>query len=212
MLINSDNKPIATGSHTWKSKFENGIWTYSEDAIWNGIQDCYANLAKNVLERYGQILTTVGAIGISAMMHGYMPFNEDGVLLTPFRSWQNTITGQAAAELTELFDFNIPQRWSVAHLYQAILNKEDHVKDISFLTTLEGYVHWRLTGEKVLGIGEASGMFPIDVDTGSYHSEMLKHFNAKTSEMPWSIIRFAACDLHGRRECRKTDCRRCKAA
>jgi sugar (pentulose or hexulose) kinase len=188
VLINSDNKPIATGSHTWKSKFENGIWTYSEDAIWNGIQDCYANLAKNVLERYGQILTTVGAIGISAMMHGYMPFNEDGVLLTPFRSWQNTITGQAAAELTELFDFNIPQRWSVAHLYQAILNKEDHVKDISFLTTLEGYVHWRLTGEKVLGIGEASGMFPIDVDTGSYHSEMLKHFNAKTSEMPWSII------------------------
>jgi sugar (pentulose or hexulose) kinase len=187
-LIGRDHKPIATGSHTWKSSFENGIWTYSEADIWSGLQDCYMKLVQNVMEQYDQTLTSIGAIGISAMMHGYMPFSKDGILMTPFRSWQNTITGQAAAGLTELFNFNIPQRWSVAHLYQAMLNNEEHVKDITFLTTLEGYVHWKLTGETVLGIGEASRMFPINVETGRYNAQMLDLFNAKTSKMPWSLI------------------------
>lgn len=196
VLINSDHEPIATGSHTWKSILVNGIWSYSLDAIWSGLQDCYRKLANDVLIKYGLELTTVGAIGISAMMHGYMPFDKEGNLLTPFRSWQNTITEQAATELTKLFNFNIPQRWSVAHLYQAILSGESHVKDISFLTTLEGYVHWKLTGEKVLGIGEASGMFPLDIETGCYDPIMLSKFEMKTSGMPWKLIDILPKILH----------------
>jgi len=188
VLINRNHDVIASGSHTWKSVLVDGIWTYSQEAIWNGLRDCYGKLAQDVLAHYGVELTTIGAIGISAMMHGYLPFDRDGVQLTPFRSWQNTITGPAAAELTELFGFNIPQRWSVAHLYQAILNGEKHVRDITFLTTLEGYVHWKLTGEKVLGVGEASGMFPLDLNTGCYDPVMLSKFDSKTLDMPWKLI------------------------
>jgi len=188
VLIDRHHEPAAVGSHTWKSSLVDGIWTYSQEEILHGLQDAYKKLAQDVLMKYDTELTSVGAIGISAMMHGYMPFDRNGSLLTPFRSWQNTITRQAAAELTELFGFNIPQRWSVAHLYQAILNGEEHVRDISFLTTLEGYIHWKLTGRKVLGVGEASGMFPIDPELCRYHPEMLEKFDRLTERMPWRII------------------------
>ena len=152
VLVGEDNTPIAAGNHEWENRYENNIWTYSLEDIWNGLQDSYQEMAKDVQAKYGVTLTKVGALGISAMMHGYMAFNKEGELMVPFRTWRNTITEEASVKLTKLFDFNIPQRWSVAHLYQAILNKEEHVKDIDFLTTLEGYVHWKLTGRKVLGI------------------------------------------------------------
>lgn len=176
VLVGEDNTPIAAGNHEWENRYENGIWTYSQDDIWNGLQDSYRNMAKDVQEKYGVTLTTVGAIGFSAMMHGYLPFDKNGELLVPFRTWRNTITEEAAGKLTEAFQFNIPQRWSIAHLYQAILNKEEHVKDIDFMTTLEGYVHWKLTGRKVLGIGEAAGMFPIDPGTRRYSVGMQETF------------------------------------
>lgn len=189
VLIGEDHTPIASGSHEWENRHENGIWTYSLDDIWQGLQESYRNLSKEVLEKYNTPLQTVGAIGFSAMMHGYMAFDQDGKLLVPFRTWRNTITGQAAEKLTDLFQFNIPQRWSIAHLYQAILNKEPHVREISHQTTLAGYVHWKLTGQKVLGVGEASGVFPIDSQTNDYDQRKLEQFNEllKAAEIPWKL-------------------------
>ena len=189
VLIGEDHQPLAAGSHEWENRYEEGIWTYRLEDIWNGVQDCYRMLRNEVLEKYHVSLKTIGAIGFSAMMHGYMPFGKDGNLLVPFRTWRNTSTAQAAGQLTELFKFNIPQRWSVAHLYQAILNKESHVWDIRYLTTLAGYVHWKLTGRKVLGIGEASGMFPIDSETHGYNLDLIKQFNEliEAENMPWTL-------------------------
>jgi len=189
VLIDEEHTPIASGSHEWENQYENGIWTYSLDAVWAGLQDSYRKLSEDVLEKYDTPLKTIGAIGFSAMMHGYMAFDKDGHQLVPFRTWRNTITGQAAEQLTDLFQFNIPQRWSIAHLYQAILNKEAHVKDISHLTTLAGYVHWMLTDQKVLGVGEASGMFPIDSNTNDYDEQMLAHFNErlKAENISWKL-------------------------
>lgn len=189
VLIGEDHKPIASGSYGWENQYENGIWTYSLDDVWIGLQESYRKLSNDLLEQYGISLESVGAIGFSGMMHGYMAFDKEHNLLVPFRTWRNTITGQAAEELTGLFQFNIPQRWSIAHLDQAILNKEPHVKDISYLTTLAGYVHWRLTGQKVMGIGEASGMFPIDSGTNDYDERMLTLFNEKleSANVPWKL-------------------------
>jgi sugar (pentulose or hexulose) kinase len=189
VLIDEEHAPIASGSHDWENRYENGMWTYSLDDIWSGLQDCYQKLSSEVLEKYNTSLVTLGALGFSAMMHGYMAFDEDSNLLVPFRTWRNTITGQSAEALTGLFQFNIPQRWSIAHLYQAILNKEPHVKDIHYLTTLAGYIHWKLTGQKVLGVGEASGMFPIDSQANDYDARMLKLFNEKIKAegLPWKL-------------------------
>lgn len=177
VLIDQENKPIAQGSHTWENQLVDGLWTYSIEAIWAGVQDCYADLRANVKSQYGIEIENLAAIGISAMMHGYMAFNDKEEILVPFRTWRNTNTGKAAAELSELFVYNIPLRWSISHLYQAILDNEAHVKDIDFLTTLAGYVHWQLTGEKVLGIGDASGMLPIDPTTHNYSAEMVAKFD-----------------------------------
>ena len=187
VLIGSDKSPIASGSHDWENRYENGVWTYSLSDISGGLQDSYAKLKADVKEKYGISLRKVGAMGFSAMMHGYMAFDKDGVLLAPFRTWRNTITEQAARELTALFNYNIPQRWSIAHLYQAILNGESHVADIAYLTTLAGYIHWQLTGEKVLGVGEASGMFPIDTVTKTYNASMVEKFNLLVKQYPWRL-------------------------
>jgi sugar (pentulose or hexulose) kinase len=189
VLIGEDHAPIASGSHEWENRYENGVWTYSLEDVWAGLQESYRNLAKEVSEKYNTPLKTIGAIGFSGMMHGYMAFDKDGNLLAPFRTWRNTITEKAAKKLTSLFQFNIPQRWSIAHLYQAILNKESHVKDISHQTTLAGYVHWKLTGQKVMGIGEASGMFPINSKTNDYDKRMMKLFNEqlKAKKLPWKL-------------------------
>jgi sugar (pentulose or hexulose) kinase len=189
VLIGEEHVPLASGSHEWENRYENGVWTYSLEDIWAGLQDCYLKLGKEVLEKYAAPLKTIGAIGFSGMMHGYMAFDKHGNLLVPFRTWRNTTTGQASQELTDLFHFNIPQRWSIAHLHQAILNKEPHVKDISHLTTLAGYVHWKLTGKKVLGVGEASGMFPIDSRTNTFDSGMVEKFNGriKTENLLWKL-------------------------
>ncbi|MDE6334931.1 MAG: ATPase, partial [Muribaculaceae bacterium] len=161
VLIDEENRPIAQGSHEWENKFINGFWTYSLEEIWFGVQDCYRDLRNNVLEKYGVEIHNLAAIGISAMMHGYMAFDDNGDILTHFRTWRNTNTGEAAAILSELFNYNIPLRWSISHLYQAILNGEEHVAKVAFLTTLAGYIHWQLTGEKVIGIGDGSGMIPV---------------------------------------------------
>ncbi|NRY60209.1 xylulokinase [Clostridium beijerinckii] len=177
VLIDENNTPIASGSHDWENKYVNNIWTYGLDDIWTGVQDSYKKMAEDVKEKYGVTIETIGAIGFSAMMHGYMVFNKEGELLVPFRTWRNTITEKASEELTKLFNYHIPQRWSIAHLYQAILNGEEHVADIDFQTTLEGYIHWKLTGEKVIGVGEASGMFPIDIDTKNYNERMIEQFD-----------------------------------
>lgn len=177
VLVDETHAPIAMGNHDWENRLEGNIWTYSLDDIWNGLQSCYASLAAEVKEKYGVALTQIGAIGFSGMMHGYMAFNEAGELLVPFRTWRNTITEEACKVLTPLFSFNIPQRWSIAHLYQAILNGEEHVKDIAFFTTLAGYIHWKLTGEKVLGVGEAAGMFPIDSAAVDYNQKMIAQFD-----------------------------------
>ena len=176
VLIDPENKPIAQGSHIWENQLVDGLWTYSIEAIWNGLQDCYSDLRANVKKQYGTEIETLGAIGISAMMHGYMAFNANDEILVPFRTWRNTNTGMAAAALSEAFVFNIPLRWSISHLYQAILNDEPHINDITYLTTLAGYAHWQLTGEKVLGIGDASGMLPIDQATKNYSVEMVDKF------------------------------------
>ena len=177
VLIDQKNKPIAQGSHTWENQLVDGLWTYSIEAIWSGLQDCYADLRTNVKNAYGIEIETLAAIGVSAMMHGYMPFNKKEEILVPFRTWRNTNTGRAAAALSELFVYNIPLRWSISHLYQAILDNESHVNEIDFLTTLAGYVHWQITGEKVLGIGDASGMLPIDPTTHNYSAEMVAKFD-----------------------------------
>lgn len=189
VLVGEDNAPIASGSHDWENRYVDGIWTYTLEDIWTGLQDCYKNLADDVKAQYGVVLETVGAIGFSAMMHGYMAFDKEGELLVPFRTWRNTITGQASEELTKVFNYNIPQRWSIAHLYQAILNGEEHVKDISFQTTLAGYIHWMMTGEKVLGVGEASGMFPIDIHTKKFNTDMVSKFNELVAPKgyPWKL-------------------------
>lgn len=189
VLVNEKNEPIASGSHEWENQYVNNIWTYSEEAIWAGIQDSYQDMLKDVKEKYGVSVQKLGAIGFSAMMHGYMPFNEKGQLLVPFRTWRNTMTEEASDKLTELFQYHIPQRWSIAHLYQAILKKEEHVPEITFMTTLEGYVHWKLTGEKVLGVGEASGMFPVDMNIKNYDQKRMEQFEelVKSYGFPWKL-------------------------
>ena len=178
VLISPDNRPIAQGSHEWENQLVDGLWTYSIEAIWEGVRDCYRNLQDNVREQYGVEIEKLAAIGISAMMHGYMAFDSNQQTLVPFRTWRNTNTARAAAELSELFVYNIPLRWSISHLYQAILDDEKHVKDVDFLTTLAGYIHWQITGEKVLGIGDASGMLPIDPETKNYSAAMVEKFDA----------------------------------
>ena len=178
VLIDENHLPIASGSHEWENQLVNNVWTYSMDAIHSGVQACYADLKRDVKEKFGETLTEVGAIGISAMMHGYLPFDRDGNPLTEFRTWRNTMTGPAAEKLTALFGFNIPQRWSIAHLYQAMLNGEAHLPRLAHLTTLAGYLHTKLTGERTLGIGEASGVFPIDSDRLDYDAGMTEKFDA----------------------------------
>ena len=177
VLIDENNNPIAQGSHEWENQLVNNLWTYSLEAIWFGVQDCYRDLRENVKEKYGVEITSLAAIGISAMMHGYMPFDKDGNMLAPFRTWRNTNTGEAASILSELFQYNIPLRWSISHLYQAILNGEEHVKDVAFITTLAGYIHWQLTGEKVIGIGDGSGMIPVNPETKNYDATMVEKFD-----------------------------------
>lgn len=190
VLIDQDNKPIAQGAHEWENQFVDGLWTYSIDAIWNGLQDCYANLCADVKKQYDTQIETLAAIGISAMMHGYMAFNGQEEILVPFRTWRNTNTGKAAAELSQLFNYNIPLRWSISHIYQAILNGEEHVKDIKYLTTLAGYIHWQLTGNFVLGVGDASGMIPVDPQSKTYDAEMVQKFDALVApySFPWKLI------------------------
>ncbi|WP_305783622.1 xylulokinase [Symbioplanes lichenis] len=173
VLTGPDHAAIATGSHDWENQFVDRTWTYSLEAVWSGLQACFAALAEDVRRQYGAELRTVGALGVSAMMHGYLAFDADGELLTPFRTWRNTNTGAATEELSAAFGFNIPHRWSIAHLYQAVLDGEEHLGRLAHFTTLAGYVHWQLTGRQVLGVGDASGMFPIDVSTGGYDQRML---------------------------------------
>lgn len=190
VLIDEDNKPIAQGSHTWENQLENGLWTYSIDDIWQGLQHCYADLRANVQASYGVEIEHLAAIGISAMMHGYMAFDAAGNILVPFRTWRNTNTAKAAAALSELFVFNIPLRWSISHLYQVILDGESHVKNIDYLTTLAGYVHQRLTGRRVLGVGDASGMLPIDSISKNYSATMVEKFNRliESRHYPWKLL------------------------
>ncbi|MEG0912232.1 MAG: FGGY family carbohydrate kinase [Oscillospiraceae bacterium] len=182
VLIDGTYAPIASGSHDWENKLENGYWTYSLESVWNGIEDCLRSLADDVKTRYSATLSSVGTMGFSAMMHGYIALDKDDNLLVPFRTWRNTTTGGASEKLTELFNYNIPQRWSIAHLYQAMLSNEGHVAKIDKLMTLAAYVHWKLTGEHTVGIGEASGMFPIDIETGDYDNEMLDKFQKLVDE------------------------------
>lgn len=189
VLIDKNHEAIAEGSYNWESYLLDGIWTYSLSDIWTGLENVYRELADNYENKYGEKLTTVGSIGLSAMMHGYLAFDKEAEQLTPFRTWRNTNTEVAAEKLSELFQFNIPQRWSIAHLYQAILNGESHVENIDFFTTLAGYVHWRLTGEKVLGVGEASGMFPIDSQKNEYNDDKIQEFEKIVSshDFGWSL-------------------------
>ena len=190
VLIDTDNNPIAQGSFEWENQLVDGLWTYSIDTIWKGLQDCYADLRKNVKAEYDCEIKQLAAIGISAMMHGYMAFGKDENILVPFRTWRNTNTAKAAAELSELFHFNIPLRWSISHVYQAILNGEDHINKIDFLTTLAGYIHWQFTGKKVLGVGDASGMLPIDSNTNNYDAEMVAKFDKliEPKNLGWKIL------------------------
>ena len=189
VLIDEGHNPIASGAYEWENQLINGIWTYDLEEAWKGIRVCYHELIKDVLDKYGVVLKKVKSIGISGMMHGYVPFNAKGELLVPFRTWRNTMTEEAVKELSELFRFNVPQRWSIAHLYQAILSGEEHVSEIAYITTLAGYVHWKLTGQKVMGVGEASGMFPIDAVTKDYDAEMLDKFSnlEKVRDFSWNI-------------------------
>ncbi|WP_457099413.1 xylulokinase [Microbacterium sp. P5_E9] len=181
-LIADDATVLAVGSHEWENRFEERVWTYSLEDVWSGLQSAYADLVADVAQRFGVGLETIGAIGVSAMMHGYLAFGADDELLVPFRTWRNTTTGPAAAELSELFGTNIPLRWSIAHLHQAVLDAEPHVPEVRFLTTLAGYVHWRLTGRKVLGVGDASGMFPIDAATKDYDQELVRRYGALVAD------------------------------
>jgi sugar (pentulose or hexulose) kinase len=189
VLVDANNIPIATGNHDWENRFENQVWTYSLEDIQSGLQGCYRDLARDVKEKYSVTLTRLKSIGISGMMHGYLAFNKNNELLVPFRTWRNTTTGASSAKLSELFAFNIPQRWSISHLYQAILNEEEHVKDIHFITTLAGLIHYQLTSEKVMGVGEASGMFPIDTATKDFDGVMLRKFTDLIANKgyPWKI-------------------------
>ena len=189
VLIDEQHRVIASGSHEWENDYIGGIWTYSEKAIIDGLQASYADLKKDVAEKYGTTVRRLGGMGVSAMMHGYLPFDKGMNLLTPFRTWRNTITGEAAEKLTEAFSFNMPQRWSLSHLYQAILNKEEHVARIDFLTTLAGWVHFLLTGKKVLGVGDASGMMPICSETCSYDESMISTFDRLIEDRhyPWKL-------------------------
>ena len=182
--------PIASGGHSWENRYENGVWTYHLEDVWTGLRDCYSKLSQDVAEKYGVTLTKVGAFGISAMMHGYLVFDENGEQLAPFRTWRNAITGKASAELTELFNYNVPQRWAISHLYHSIMAQEEHLPRIRFMTTLAGYVHWKLTGEKVLGMNDASGMFPIDEKTWSYDLEKAALFDKKleAAGLPFKLI------------------------
>ncbi len=190
VLVDQENKPIAQGSHTWENQLVDGLWTYSTEAIWYGLQDCYADLRKNVLAQYDTEIEILAGIGISAMMHGYMAFGANDQILVPFRTWRNTNTGEAAAELSKLFNYNIPLRWSISHLYQCILDNEEHVKNIKFQTTLAGYIHWQLTGKKVLGVGDASGMIPVDPKTKDYDATMVEKFNKLISNKNygWTLL------------------------
>ena len=189
VLINSENEPVAGGAFDWENSLVDGIWTYSLDEIHTGIATAFAGMKKDVLEKYGVKLTKLRALGISAMMHGYLAFGADGSLLVPFRTWRNTITGAASQKLSALFGYPVPERWSIAHLYQAILNEEPHVKDVAFFTTLAGYAHWMLTGRKVLGVGDASGMFPVDAATGTYDKGMMQQFDTLVApyKFPWKL-------------------------
>jgi sugar (pentulose or hexulose) kinase len=182
VLIGPDHAPLAVGTHDWENQLVDRLWTYSLDAVWTGVQESVTALAEDVRRRHGVELAGVGALGVSAMMHGYLAFDADGELLTPFRTWRNTNTGRAAERLSAEFGANIPHRWSVAHLYQTVLDGEPHVGRLDHLTTLAGYVHWQLTGEKVLGIGDASGMFPIASGTGGYDTTMLTRFDQLVAE------------------------------
>ena len=190
VLVDDANKPIASGSHEWENQLKDGIWTYSIDMIWEGLQHAYKEMTEDVEKQYGVKVEKLAALGFSAMMHGYMAFGADDEILVPFRTWRNAITEEASEKLTKLFNYNIPQRWSIAHLYQAILNGEDHVKDIKFQTTLAGYIHWKLTGRKVLGVGEASGMFPIDIANGKFNQTMVDAFNKEVEGKgyPWKLL------------------------
>lgn len=189
VLVDDNNAPIASGSHEWENQLVDGIWTYSIDMIWNGLQDAYKEMTEDVQKQYGVKVTNLAAMGFSAMMHGYMAFDEKDEILVPFRTWRNAITEEASEKLTKLFNYNIPQRWSIAHLYQAVLNGEEHVKDIKFQTTLAGYIHWKLTGRKVLGVGEASGMFPIDIATGKFNQTMVDAFDKEIGgKYPWKLL------------------------
>lgn len=181
VLTGPDHAPLAVGGYGWENKFVDRLWTYSLDDVWSGVQACYAEVAEDVRSQYGVELTTVGALGISAMMHGYLALDTEDELLVPFRTWRNTHTGESVEQLSELFEHNIPHRWSIAHLDQAILDDEAHVGQVAFLTTLSGYVHYKLTGHKVLGVGDASGMFPIDIATGDYDAAMATKFNERAA-------------------------------
>ena len=189
VLIDENNMPIASGDHDWENRLENGMWTYTLEDIWTGLQDCYQKMTEDVKEKYGVAVEKLAAIGFSAMMHGYLAFDKDGNLLVPFRTWRNTITQEASEALTKVFDFHVPQRWSIAHLYQAILNGEEHVPQVDFFTTLDGYIHWQLTGEKVLGVGSASGMFPIDSTIKDYDKAMIQKFDELVAPkgFPWKL-------------------------
>ena len=189
VLIASNNAPIATGAFDWENSLVDGVWTYSMDEILTGLQTCYADMKRDVREKYGVTLKKLGAMGVSAMMHGYLAFDKNDTLLTPFRTWRNTITGEASEKLSALFNYPIPERWTIAHLYQAVLKKEAHVKNVAFVTTLDGFIHWRLTGEKITGIGDASGIFPIDISSHNYNRDMIAKFDSlpEIKEMPWKL-------------------------
>ena len=189
VLVDENNMPIASGDHDWENRLENGVWTYTLEDIWTGLQDCYQKMTEDVKEKYGVAVEKLAAIGFSAMMHGYLAFDKEGNLLVPFRTWRNTITQEASEALTKVFNFHVPQRWSIAHLYQAILNGEEHVPQVDFFTTLDGYIHWQLTGEKVLGVGSASGMFPIDSAIKDYDKAMIQKFDELVAPkgFPWKL-------------------------
>lgn len=189
VLIGPDHSPVASGSFDWENRLENGVWTYRLEDVWAGLRAAYSALAEDVEKKYGVKLRKPGAMGVSAMMHGYLPFDKNSEQLAEFRTWRNTITEEEAGELTRLFGFNIPQRWSIAHLWRAVKRGEPHVQKLAYLTTLAGYVHWKLTGEKVLGVGEASGMFPIDSGTGNFDAGMVRQFDGLLKEqgIAWSL-------------------------
>lgn len=189
VLIDDTYRTIASGDYGWASHLEHGLWSYTVEEIWKGLQTAFAEMAGDVEAAYGEKLTHIGHIGFSAMMHGYLAFDEAGELLVPFRTWQNTNTHEAHEKLSELFQYNIPERWSIAHLYQCVLDNEEHVSKVAFFTTLAGYVHWKLTGRKVLGVGDASGMFPIDPTTHTWEAEFIRQFNElpEVAAQPWKI-------------------------